>query len=41
MKIERAQKRDMAGINQLLCQVLTVHHNGRPDLFKEIGRAHV
>ena len=34
MKIERAQKRDMAGINQLLCQVLTVHHSGRPDLFK-------
>ena len=24
----------MAGINRGLCQVLTVHHNGRPDLFK-------
>ncbi len=24
----------MAGINKLLCQVLTVHHNGRPDIFK-------
>lgn len=34
MEIERAQERDMAGINKLLCQVLTVHHNGRPDLFK-------
>ncbi len=34
MEIGRAQERDMAGINRLLCQVLTVHHNGRPDLFK-------
>ncbi len=34
MEIARAQERDMAGINRLLCQVLTVHHNGRPDLFK-------
>lgn len=34
MKIRRAQKKDMEGINRLLCQVLTVHHNGRPDLFK-------
>ena len=24
----------MNGINSLLCQVLTIHHNGRPDLFK-------
>lgn len=35
MQIRRAQERDMEGINRLLCQVLTVHHNGRPDLFKE------
>lgn len=34
MQIRRAQEKDMAGINRLLCQVLTVHHNGRPDLFK-------
>ncbi|MBQ8232569.1 MAG: GNAT family N-acetyltransferase [Lachnospiraceae bacterium] len=34
MKIRRAEERDMDGINSLLCQVLTVHHNGRPDLFK-------
>ena len=34
MQIRRAQTRDMEGINRLLCQVLTVHHNGRPDLFK-------
>lgn len=35
MQIRRAQERDMEGINRLLRQVLTVHHNGRPDLFKE------
>lgn len=34
MKIRRAEERDMEGINNLLCQVLMVHHNGRPDLFK-------
>lgn len=34
MQIRRAQTIDMEGINRLLCQVLTVHHNGRPDLFK-------
>lgn len=32
--IRRAQEKDMRGINNLLCQVLMVHHNGRPDLFK-------
>ncbi len=34
MQIRRAQERDMEGINRLLFQVLTIHHNGRPDLFK-------
>lgn len=34
MKIRRAEEKDMNGINHLLCQVLMVHHNGRPDLFK-------
>ncbi len=34
IEIERAEERDMEGIDKLLCQVLTVHHNGRPDLFK-------
>lgn len=34
MLIRRAQERDMEGIDRLLFQVLTVHHNGRPDLFK-------
>ena len=34
MSIRRAEEKDMNGINNLLCQVLMVHHNGRPDLFK-------
>ena len=34
MMIRRAEEKDMAGINRLLCQVLAVHHNGRPDLFQ-------
>jgi len=34
MVIRRAQKRDIDGLNKLLLQVLMVHHNGRPDLFK-------
>lgn len=34
MKIRCAREEDMGGINSLLCQVLMVHHNGRPDLFK-------
>ena len=34
MIIRRAKREDMAGINKLLNQVLMVHHNGRPDLFK-------
>lgn len=34
MNIRRAEQNDMNGINNLLNQVLMVHHNGRPDLFK-------
>ena len=34
MVIRRAKNTDMSGINKLLEQVLMVHHNGRPDLFK-------
>lgn len=34
MNIRRAQIKDIKDINRLLLQVLTVHHNGRPDLFK-------
>ena len=34
MKIRRALEKDMPGLNKLLMQVLMVHHNGRPDIFK-------
>ncbi len=34
MDIKRAEERHIGGINRLLRQVLMVHHNGRPDLFK-------
>ena len=34
LRIERAGSNDIADINRLLYQVLMVHHNGRPDLFK-------
>ncbi len=34
MNIRRANEKDIKGINKLLRQVLMVHHNGRPDLFK-------
>ncbi len=35
MKIRHAQEKDMEQINDLLCQVLTIHYTGRPDLFKK------
>ena len=38
MFIRRAQEKDMEGINNLLYQVLMVHHNGRPDIFKPGGK---
>lgn len=38
MEIRRAVEQDMPGINSLLYQVLMVHHNGRPDLFKAGGK---
>lgn len=34
MIIRRALEKDMPGILKLLSQVLEVHHQGRPDLFK-------
>lgn len=34
MFIRRAKQQDMPRILELLSQVLMVHHNGRPDLFK-------
>lgn len=36
--IRRAKKEDIPFINELLGQVLLIHHNGRADLFKEIGQ---
>lgn len=38
MLIRRAEEKDMRGINELLFQVLMVHHQGRPDLFKSGGK---
>lgn len=38
MNIRRANAKDMKGINKLLQEVLMVHHNGRPDLFKANGK---
>ena len=34
MIIRRAENRDLGKINELLCQVLMVHYNARPDIFK-------
>ena len=34
MTIRRAETKDMEGVNKLLKQVLMIHHNGRPDIFK-------
>ena len=34
MTIRRAKSTDLGRINELLCQVLEVHHRGRPDIFK-------
>ena len=34
MDIRRATSTDLSGFNNLLMQVLEVHHKGRPDLFK-------
>lgn len=35
--IRRAEKKDIPGIQQLLEQVLAIHHAGRPDIFKPVG----
>ena len=34
MMIRRAEIKDIDGINKLLHQVLQIHHEGRPDIFK-------
>ncbi len=38
MEIRRAKKADMEGINRLLRQVLRVHYEGRPDIFRADGK---
>ena len=38
MLIRRAVKSDIPGLHRLLGQVLTIHHLGRPDLFKAGAR---
>ena len=38
MEIRRACKKDINGINNLLRQVLEIHHQGRPDIFKSGGK---
>lgn len=34
MNIRKASHTDISGIHRLLLQVLMIHHNGRPDLFR-------
>ena len=34
MNVRRANRNDIPVLNKLLCQVLNVHHEGRPDIFK-------
>ena len=36
--IRKAEPRDLGAVNKLLGQVLRVHHQGRPDLFKATGK---
>ena len=38
MQIRKATNADIPSLNRLLLQVLTVHHNGRPDLFRPDSR---
>lgn len=38
MIIRRAEIKDIEHIKDLLCQVLELHHKGRPDLFKSNSR---
>jgi ribosomal protein S18 acetylase RimI-like enzyme len=36
--IRLASAGDLESVNRLLRQVLKVHHDGRPDLFREVGK---
>ena len=37
MAIRRASQNDIQALSELLRQVCNVHHQGRPDLFKQDG----
>lgn len=36
--IRKARPEDLGAVNRLLEQVLSVHHAGRPDLFRPVGK---
>ena len=36
--IRKAEPRDLDAVNRLLGQVLAIHHAGRPDLFRPVGK---
>ena len=36
--IRKAENHDLEAVNSLLRQVLMVHHTGRPDLFRAVGK---
>ena len=38
MQIRQAENKDIERMHELLSQVLNVHHNARPDLFKAGAR---
>lgn len=38
MRITKAEMKYLDGIDSLLQQVLAVHHEGRPDLFRAVGK---
>ena len=38
MNIRKAEEKDSPRLGDLLLQVCRVHHEGRPDIFREVGR---
>ena len=39
--MRKAEPKDLAAVNHLLEQVLAVHHQGRPDLFRPSGKKYI
>ena len=37
-QIRKANSKDLGAVNRLLEQVLKIHHDGRPDLFRDQGK---